>query len=61
MPAHASAWHKSSYSGARTENCVEVAEGASTFVRDTQNRHLGYLTLPAGEWSALLSSLRSDG
>ncbi|MBQ1084139.1 MULTISPECIES: DUF397 domain-containing protein [unclassified Nocardiopsis] len=48
-------FRKSSYSGARTENCVEVADlptGAA--VRDTQNRELGALAFPSLEWSALL-------
>lgn len=48
-------FRKSSYSGARTENCVEVADlptGAA--VRDTQHRDLGTLAFPSLEWSALL-------
>jgi hypothetical protein len=48
------AWHKSSYSNTGGQ-CVEVREhprGAD--VRDTQNRDLGELSFPAGEWSALL-------
>ncbi|PWV44687.1 MULTISPECIES: DUF397 domain-containing protein [Nocardiopsis] len=48
-------FRKSSYSGARTENCVEVADlptGAA--VRDTQHRELGALAFPSLEWSALL-------
>lgn len=50
-------WHKSSYSTA-AENCVEVAEGAQTLVRDTQNRDLGHLSAPAPEWTALLAAVR---
>ncbi|MBB6121811.1 DUF397 domain-containing protein [Nocardiopsis algeriensis] len=60
MQAHDLKFRKSSYSGARTENCVEVAdlpEGAA--VRDTQNRDLGMLAFPGAEWSALLRVLRS--
>lgn len=48
-------FRKSSYSGGRTDNCVEVADfptGAA--VRDTQNRDAGHLAFPASEWSALL-------
>ncbi|WP_433698778.1 DUF397 domain-containing protein [Nocardiopsis sp. CA-288880] len=48
-------FRKSSYSGATTQNCVEVADlpGAAA-VRDTQNRDLGHLTFGAAEWEALL-------
>lgn len=52
-------WHKSSYSGARTE-CVEVRERVEAVdVRDTQNRDAGHLSVPATEWAALLRSVRS--
>jgi hypothetical protein len=50
-------WHKSSYSGNVGSECVEVAEGPSTLVRDTQNRALGHLAFEAAEWSALVSAL----
>ncbi|MBV2365117.1 DUF397 domain-containing protein [Streptomonospora nanhaiensis] len=53
-------WHKSSYSGGQGGACVEVAEGAQTLVRDTQNRHLGHLAFPAAEWDAFLAALRRD-
>ncbi|MEU3142703.1 DUF397 domain-containing protein [Nocardiopsis alba] len=53
-------WHKASYSDGGGGNCVEVAEGQTTSIRDTQNRHLGYLDLPAPEWNALLSALRTN-
>ncbi|WP_082376451.1 DUF397 domain-containing protein [Nocardiopsis sp. NRRL B-16309] len=53
-------WHKSSYSGGNGGDCVEVAEGAATAVRDTQNRELGYLTFPGGEWTALLGMLSTE-
>ncbi|WP_262391333.1 DUF397 domain-containing protein [Nocardiopsis sp. CNR-923] len=39
---------------------MEVREGDSIRVRDTRNRHLGYLAVPAGEWTALLVSVRVD-
>ncbi|MEV2279342.1 DUF397 domain-containing protein [Nocardiopsis sp. NPDC049922] len=51
-------WHKSSYSQTGG-NCVEVAEGSVTGIRDTQNRDLGHLSVPAGEWAALLTSMRA--
>ncbi|MFJ9552316.1 DUF397 domain-containing protein [Nocardiopsis sp. NPDC101807] len=50
-------WHKSSYS-ANGANCVEVAEGPVTGVRDTRNRPLGHLSAPAPEWTALLAAVR---
>ncbi|WP_028650091.1 DUF397 domain-containing protein [Nocardiopsis sp. CNT312] len=57
MKSHELNFRKSSYSGARTENCVEVAgfPGGSA-VRDTQNRGLGHLEFPGSEWAALLST-----
>ena len=50
------AWHKSSYSTANG-SCVEVAEGSSVLVRDTENRNLGHLTAPSAEWSAFIAAL----
>jgi hypothetical protein len=47
-------WHKSSYS-AGGGNCVEVAEGPVTGIRDTQHRELGHLTVSALEWTAVLA------
>ncbi|MEC3891163.1 DUF397 domain-containing protein [Nocardiopsis sp. LDBS1602] len=52
-------WHKSSYSP-NGSNCVEVAEGPTTHIRDTQNRDLSELTLPAREWNALLSAVHTS-
>ncbi|MFB8766804.1 DUF397 domain-containing protein [Nocardiopsis alba] len=52
-------WHKSSYSNAEGGQCVEVSEGRTTNVRDTRNRSLSELSMPASEWSALLSALRT--
>ncbi|MFF8767796.1 DUF397 domain-containing protein [Nocardiopsis dassonvillei] len=51
-------WHKSSFSDGGGGHCVEVAEGPTTYVRDTQNRELGYLSAQASEWTALLAALR---
>ncbi|WP_306367727.1 DUF397 domain-containing protein [Nocardiopsis sp. CC223A] len=45
-------WHKSTYSSG-AQNCVEVAEGTVTAVRDTRNRELGHIEFPGGEWVAL--------
>ncbi|GHD31372.1 DUF397 domain-containing protein [Nocardiopsis kunsanensis] len=50
-------FRKSSYSSAKGQDCVEVAEffeGAA--VRDTQHRELGHLAFPSPEWAALLRS-----
>lgn len=47
-------FHKSSYSSSGG-NCVEVSEGQATLVRDSQNPDKGTLSLPAGEWIALLT------
>ncbi|MET9782397.1 DUF397 domain-containing protein [Nocardiopsis alba] len=52
-------WHKSSYS-ANGANCVEVTEGPTTGVRDTRHRGLAELSIPVSEWTALLSSLRTN-
>ncbi|WP_433696784.1 DUF397 domain-containing protein [Nocardiopsis sp. CA-288880] len=50
-------WHKSSYSG-NEGACVEIAEGPVTGIRDTQNRELGHLDVPAPEWTALMNAVR---
>ncbi|MCK9872240.1 DUF397 domain-containing protein [Nocardiopsis dassonvillei] len=49
-------WHKASYTNDRGE-CVEVAEGPITGVRDTKHRELGALFFGGGEWQAFLGSL----
>lgn len=50
-------WHVSSYSGGQG-NCVEIAEGQSVLVRDTQNRGLGPLSFQSTEWAHLLNTLQ---
>ncbi|MFC3997079.1 DUF397 domain-containing protein [Nocardiopsis sediminis] len=50
-------WHKSSYSDGNGGDCVEVAEGRTIFMRDTQNRGLATLAFPFGEWRALLDDI----
>ncbi|WP_067965482.1 DUF397 domain-containing protein [Nocardiopsis trehalosi] len=50
-------WHKSSYSDGNGGQCVEVAEGPITSVRDTKNREAATLAVPAREWIALLNDL----
>lgn len=54
-----SPWHTSSYSVERGE-CVEVAEGAITGVRDTKHRDLSALFFGGGEWQAFLDAAK-DG
>ncbi|MFC4564169.1 Scr1 family TA system antitoxin-like transcriptional regulator [Nocardiopsis mangrovi] len=49
-------FHKSSYSTAGGE-CVEVAEGDATRVRDTRYRDGVTLTVPASEWRAFLADV----
>jgi len=55
-------WHKSSYSP-NSGSCVEVRERPAddaVDVRDTQNRELGHIVIPAREWAALLADVRRD-
>ncbi|MYR34841.1 DUF397 domain-containing protein [Nocardiopsis alba] len=52
-------WHKSTYSGGNGGDCVEVAEGATTHIRDTQHRAHSQLSVSGSEWNALLHALRS--
>ncbi|GAA1747811.1 DUF397 domain-containing protein [Streptomonospora arabica] len=52
-----SEWHKSTYSDSSGHNCVEVAEGIETLVRDTQNREQGHLSFPSDEWHAFLAGI----
>lgn len=54
-------WHKSSYSGASHQDCVEVAEGPEqTLVRDTRNRDHGHLAFGGTAWAGFLSLLKSE-
>jgi hypothetical protein len=46
-------WHTGSYSGA-SGSCVEVAEGRTAPVPDTQNRELGRLDHTPEAWTAFL-------
>ena len=54
-------FRKSSYSGGRTEGCVEIAGfvGGSA-VRDAKNRHLGHVEFTSDEWHAFLEALKHD-
>lgn len=55
----ASPWHTSSYSVEQGE-CVEVAEGPVTGVRDTKHRDLGALFFGAAEWQAFIDTAKDD-
>lgn len=50
-------WHKSSFSTANG-SCVEVAEGRTVLVRDTEHRPLGCLEASAAEWRAFVAAVR---
>jgi hypothetical protein len=52
------AWHKSTYSGG-SGSCVEVTEGETVLVRDTDNRPLGHIDYTPEAWAAFLSSTTS--
>ncbi|WP_083926910.1 DUF397 domain-containing protein [Nocardiopsis valliformis] len=52
--SEARVWRKSSYSNGSGGHCVEVSEGAETWVRDTRNREMGYLSVPGAEWVSLI-------
>lgn len=60
LPINGLIFHKSSYSGANT-SCVEVAtwtEGAA--VRDSKDRHGGYLAFSSQAWSEFTEAVASD-
>ncbi|MFW5415243.1 DUF397 domain-containing protein [Nocardiopsis sp. CNT-189] len=53
-------FRKSSYSGGKTQDCVEVAETASgAAIRDTKNRHLGHVSFGGTEWRAFVDALKA--
>lgn len=57
--SHQLHFRKSSYSSARGQECVEIADLPSgAAVRDTQNRDAGYLAFDSTEWTALLATTR---
>ncbi|MFD7763597.1 DUF397 domain-containing protein [Streptomyces microflavus] len=59
--APASAWKKSSYSGAEGNACVEAATLASTVgVRDSKDKQGPALVFPRGSWSTFVAGLRDD-
>ncbi|MBB6171669.1 hypothetical protein HNR23_001729 [Nocardiopsis mwathae] len=60
MPTHL-VFRKSSYSSAKGQDCVEVADlpgGAA--VRDSQHEGTGHIAFPAAEWHAFLTEVKAD-
>ncbi|GAA1093719.1 DUF397 domain-containing protein [Nocardiopsis metallicus] len=53
-------WHKGSYSGSGGAERVEVSEGETVLVRDTQNRELGHLSFPPAAWQAFLGEVKAE-
>lgn len=53
-------WHKSSYSGNNGGNCVEVAEGETNLIRDTQSRDRGYLVFTPLSFAVFLQSVKAE-
>ena len=50
-------WRKSSYSGSKGGDCVEVAEGrCHMHLRDSKNPGLGHLSFGSGEWMTFLKT-----
>ncbi|WP_344969072.1 DUF397 domain-containing protein [Salinactinospora qingdaonensis] len=51
-------WHKSTYSASQG-SCVEVAEGETILVRDTQNRQQGHIEYSSDAWTSFLRDVKS--
>ena len=52
-------WRKSTYSDANGGSCVETASSAGAImVRDTTDRDVVTLALPAQAWEQLIASLK---
>ncbi|MEO6083356.1 MAG: DUF397 domain-containing protein [Umezawaea sp.] len=50
-------WHKSSYSGGGSSDCVEVARAeAAVLVRDSKNTAGPVLAFPVVQWRAFLNA-----
>lgn len=54
------AFRRSSYTTARGQDCVEVADlpGAAA-VRDSKHPDAGYLVFPAAEWRAFVDAVKT--
>lgn len=55
-------WRKSSYSGASTSQCVEVASNLPgvVAVRDSKNPYAGAHVVRPAAWRAFVSAVRTD-
>ena len=61
MPDASLTFRKSSYSGGRTQDCVEVADASGlTAMRDSKHQDSGYLAFPAAEWTAFLDDVKAS-
>ena len=54
-------WRKSSYSGASTSNCVEVAGNlpGAVAIRDSKNPHAGTHTIHPTTWRTFVTAVRT--
>ncbi|MFI9292605.1 DUF397 domain-containing protein [Streptomyces gardneri] len=53
-------WHKSTYSGADNDACIEVADNLPrVLVRDTKDHAKGELTATPGAWAAFTAFART--
>ncbi|WP_031078026.1 DUF397 domain-containing protein [Streptomyces sp. NRRL WC-3742] len=48
-------WRKSSYSGGSQTECVEIAEAAGVFVRDSKDPEGPNLAFDANAWNAFVT------
>ncbi|TDQ49265.1 DUF397 domain-containing protein [Actinorugispora endophytica] len=52
-------FRKSSYSGPKTENCIEIAETPDmSAIRDSRNPQLGYLLFGGVEWRSFIDVVK---
>ncbi|WP_406494298.1 DUF397 domain-containing protein [Streptomyces sp. NBC_00846] len=56
-----SGWRKSSYSSSQNDSCVEVLDGhpSGVPVRDSKTPHGPALVVPAPDWSAFITAVKS--
>jgi hypothetical protein len=59
LPSGVDNWRKSSRSQ-NSQNCVEVSDGTVVGVRDTKDRDGGQLAVNVGEWSAFLTTVKTE-
>ncbi|MEU3373298.1 DUF397 domain-containing protein [Streptomyces sp. NPDC006711] len=55
-------WHKSSYSGGNTNDCVEIADNQPrVLVRDTKDHSMGILTPSRAAWQSFVGYAKRIG